>query len=97
GAAAATPRPVDGAAAGLSAERVATGWLRSWRIVPPVAAGGRRSLVLDFAAPVGGAWQVNLQLVPREPLAAAFPLPFPSAAGIQMAPPVFAWRARGVE
>jgi hypothetical protein len=89
--AAVAARPLDSPAGGA-----VTGWLRGWRVGPP-AAGGRRPLVLDFAAPVGGAWQVNLELVPRAPFPAAFALPFPGAVGPQAVPPVFAWRAQGVE
>jgi hypothetical protein len=73
-----------------------TGWLRDWRIDPPSSPGGRRSLVLEFAAPISGAWQVNLELVPRGPFGPSFTLPLPSAVGSHSAPPVFGWRAEGV-
>ncbi len=66
------------------------GWLRSWRLGP--LAGGQRPLILEFAAPIDGRWQVNLELVPRGVFAASFALPFPSAAGIRSSPAVFAWR-----
>ena len=72
----------------MSPSAAATGWLRGWHLGQASAA--RRPLVLEFGAPISGAWQVKLALVPREPLVAAFTLPFPAAAGQQSAPPAFA-------
>jgi hypothetical protein len=72
-------------------------WLRDWRVDPQSTPGGRRTLVLEFAAPITGPWQVKLELVPRRPFGPAFTLPFPSAVGNRTAAPVFAWRAEGLE
>jgi hypothetical protein len=85
-------RPVDAAAADVN-----TGWLRSWRVEPPAGPGGRRSLVLDYAGPISRSWQVNVELVPREPFGPAFTLAFPTPAGTRSSPPVFGWRAVGLE
>jgi hypothetical protein len=87
-----TARPVDPPVAGAI-----TGWLRAWQVTPPPTANGRRSLVLEFAAPITGSWQVNFELAPREPFAPTFSLPFPAAVGTRSAPPSFAWRADGIE
>jgi hypothetical protein len=57
----------------------------------------RRPLVLEFAAPIAGVWLVTMELVPREPFPPAFGLPFPFAGGGQAAPPVFGWRAQGIQ
>jgi hypothetical protein len=90
--AAVTARPVESPAAGS-----VPGWLRDWRIDPPPTANGRRSLVLEFAAPINGSWQIDLELVPREPFGPSFGLPFPSAVGVRSAAPVVAWRAEGLD
>jgi hypothetical protein len=71
-----------------------TGWLRAWRVGPPGIV--RRPLILDFAVPITGAWQVNLTLAPREPFAATFTLPFPFTNGVQQVPPVFGWRGQSL-
>jgi hypothetical protein len=74
-----------------------TGWLREWHVETAARSGGRPSLVLDFAGSICRRWQVNFELVPRENFSRAFTLQFPSPGGTRSAPPVFAWRATGVE
>src|SRR5262249_27584193 len=81
--AAVAPRPADPPPAGA-----ALSWLKGWRLIP--GDPGRR-LVLEFAVPITGPWLVTLDLVPREPFAPNFALPFPAAVGAPAARAALAW------
>jgi hypothetical protein len=52
---------------------------------------------LDFSAPISGVWQVACEFVPKAPFAADFDLAFPSVLAAPAAPPVYAWRADGLQ
>jgi hypothetical protein len=69
--------------------------LKDWHVEEPA---GKRLLRLEFPAPVGGAFDVLLDLVPRAPLPATVALPVPVPQGDLLPDDSFlAYRTQGVD
>jgi hypothetical protein len=67
------------------------------RDCPVTSEGGRRTLHLEFQAPVSGDAEVSLELVPGAPLPARVRLPLPAPRGQSVAEGHVAYSARGLE